>query len=259
MRSLVRRVLTTSLLSAGLVGMTTGAAAADTYEVQPGDTLSAIADQLEGVDSWQALHAANEAAVPDPTLIFPGQQLSLPGSGGTDVAETHEVEQGDTLAAIAREYDHVGSWQDLASANGISNPRALQIGTILSLVAEATPAEPAPEEAPAEEAPAEPEPEPESESTETADPEPEPAPEPTTSEGVWDRLAECESNGNWSINTGNGFYGGLQFTLDSWEWVGGTGYPHEASREEQIARAEILLERQGWSAWPSCSQQLGLR
>jgi hypothetical protein len=95
-------------------------------------------------------------------------------------------------------------------------------------------------------------------------PEPEPAPEPTPASGavdvsVWDRLAQCESGGNWSINTGNGYYGGLQFALSSWEWVGGSGYPHEASKAEQIARAEILLERQGWEAWPACSRQLGLR
>jgi flagellar biosynthesis GTPase FlhF len=76
---------------------------------------------------------------------------------------------------------------------------------------------------------------------------------------TWERLAECESGGNWSINTGNGFYGGLQFELRSWEWVGGSGYPHEASKQEQIRRAEILLQRQGWEAWPACSRQLGLR
>ena len=79
------------------------------------------------------------------------------------------------------------------------------------------------------------------------------------SAGVWDRVAECESGGNWQINTGNGFYGGLQFTIDSWNWVGGSGMPHEASKEEQISRAEILLDRQGWEAWPACSRQLGLR
>jgi hypothetical protein len=95
-------------------------------------------------------------------------------------------------------------------------------------------------------------------------PEPEPTPEPAATSGavdvsVWDRLAQCESGGNWSINTGNGFYGGLQFTIDSWRWVGGSGYPHEASKAEQIARAEILLGRQGWEAWPACSSKLGLR
>jgi hypothetical protein len=63
----------------------------------------------------------------------------------------------------------------------------------------------------------------------------------------------------WSIDTGNGYDGGLQFDLDSWRWVGGSGYPHEASQAEQIDRAEILHQREGWNAWPACSRELGLR
>lgn len=82
---------------------------------------------------------------------------------------------------------------------------------------------------------------------------------PAISSGsVWDELAQCESSGDWSIDTGNGFYGGLQFTLSSWEAVGGTGYPNQASRDEQILRAELLQARQGWGAWPVCSAKLGL-
>lgn len=76
---------------------------------------------------------------------------------------------------------------------------------------------------------------------------------------VWDRLAQCESGGNWAINTGNGFYGGLQFTISSWQAVGGSGLPSNASREEQIMRAERLLAIQGWGAWPACTAKLGLR
>jgi peptidoglycan hydrolase-like protein with peptidoglycan-binding domain len=76
---------------------------------------------------------------------------------------------------------------------------------------------------------------------------------------IWVRLAVCESGGNWSINTGNSYYGGLQFSLTSWRAVGGSGYPHQASMLEQMARAERLLDIQGWGAWPSCSRQLGLR
>lgn len=76
---------------------------------------------------------------------------------------------------------------------------------------------------------------------------------------VWDRLAQCEAGGNWAINTGNGYYGGLQFSLGSWQAVGGSGLPSDASREEQIARGEALLARQGWGAWPACSAKLGLR
>lgn len=76
---------------------------------------------------------------------------------------------------------------------------------------------------------------------------------------VWDSLAECESGGNWAINTGNGYYGGLQFNLQTWRAYGGTGYPHENSRAQQIAVAEKLRDaRGGYGAWPSCSSKLGL-
>ena len=76
---------------------------------------------------------------------------------------------------------------------------------------------------------------------------------------MWDVLAGCESSGDWHANTGNGYYGGLQFLPESWWLVGGQGMPHEASREEQIRRAELLLARQGWVAWPVCSIRVGLR
>ncbi len=76
---------------------------------------------------------------------------------------------------------------------------------------------------------------------------------------VWDRLAQCESGGNWSINTGNGYYGGLQFSASTWAAVGGTGLPHQHSREEQIKRGQILQARAGWGQWPHCSSRLGLR
>ncbi|MGO1193086.1 MAG: transglycosylase family protein [Nesterenkonia sp.] len=74
----------------------------------------------------------------------------------------------------------------------------------------------------------------------------------------WDRLAECESGGDWSINTGNGYYGGLQFSQQSWNAAGGSGSPANASKAEQIRVAENLQSMQGWGAWPSCSAQLGL-
>lgn len=77
--------------------------------------------------------------------------------------------------------------------------------------------------------------------------------------GTWDRIAQCESGGNWNINTGNGFYGGLQHTLSTWHAYGGTGMPHHASRAEQIRVAERVLAGQGWGAWPACSRKLGLR
>ncbi|WP_396894966.1 transglycosylase family protein [Mycolicibacterium sp.] len=68
----------------------------------------------------------------------------------------------------------------------------------------------------------------------------------------WDAIAACESSGNWAINTGNGYYGGLQFSPSTWAANGGSGMPHQASREEQIRVAENTLRTQGIGAWPSC-------
>jgi hypothetical protein len=76
---------------------------------------------------------------------------------------------------------------------------------------------------------------------------------------TWDRLAQCESGGNWAANTGNGYYGGLQFSLSSWQAVGGSGRPDQASRETQIAMGQRLWNQGGWSHWPACSSQLGYR
>ncbi len=78
---------------------------------------------------------------------------------------------------------------------------------------------------------------------------------------TWDRLAQCESSGNWSINTGNGYYGGLQVYQPTWNGFGGSQYASRAdlaTRGEQIAVAERVLATQGWGAWPACSRKLGL-
>ncbi|MBC2680962.1 resuscitation-promoting factor Rpf1 domain-containing protein [Corynebacterium anserum] len=77
----------------------------------------------------------------------------------------------------------------------------------------------------------------------------------------WDRLAQCESGGNWHINTGNGFSGGLQFHPQTWNGFGGQEFApmaYQASREEQIVVGERVLAAQGWGAWPACSAKLGL-
>jgi LysM repeat protein len=163
---------------------------------------------------------------------------------GAHDRSTHVVQRGDTLSRIAP-----SNWREVAAANGISNPDLIFPGQILRLDASAPSgggsgsSAPAPAPAPAE--------------TQSAAP----APAPASSGGgtVWDRLAECESGGNWSINTGNGYYGGLQFSQSSWSAAGGSGNPANASRAEQIRVAENLLQMQGWGAWPSCSSQLGLR
>ncbi|MFT5222201.1 MAG: putative cell wall-binding protein [Glaciecola sp.] len=76
---------------------------------------------------------------------------------------------------------------------------------------------------------------------------------------TWENLAECESHQQWDINTGNGYYGGLQFSHGTWQNVGGAGYAHQNTKWEQIYRGEILQERSGWGQWPHCSKKLGLR
>jgi len=78
---------------------------------------------------------------------------------------------------------------------------------------------------------------------------------------TWNRLAECESGGNWHINTGNGYYGGLQFSYSTWLGFGGGTFARRAdlaTREQQIIIAERVLKHQGWGAWPACSRKLGL-
>lgn len=81
------------------------------------------------------------------------------------------------------------------------------------------------------------------------------------SDRTWNRLAECESGGRWHIDTGNGYYGGLQISKSTWDGFGGgrfAAFPDNASREQQITIAERIQDGQGWGAWPSCSQQIGV-
>jgi Transglycosylase-like domain len=112
------------------------------------------------------------------------------------------------------------------------------------------PPPPTTEEPPAEEPPPTEEPPPPDSGGGLGDP---------NSYATWDALAECESGGDWHINTGNGYYGGLQFSLGSWQAVGGTGYPHEHSRETQITMGQRLYASSGWGAWPACTAELGWR
>ncbi|MCT7657336.1 resuscitation-promoting factor [Mycobacterium deserti] len=85
---------------------------------------------------------------------------------------------------------------------------------------------------------------------------------PVSNGATWDALSRCEAGGNWAINTGNGFYGGVQFDQNTWERNGGLRYAARAdlaTREEQIAIAEVTRARQGWGAWPTCSGKIGTR
>lgn len=85
---------------------------------------------------------------------------------------------------------------------------------------------------------------------------------PVSQGGAWDALSRCEAGGNWATNSGNGFYGGVQFDQNTWERNGGLRYAQradQATREEQIAIAEVTRARQGWGAWPVCSGRVGVR
>jgi LysM repeat protein len=176
----------------------------------------------------------------------------------------HTVKPGDTLWKL------VGNrYAEVAAANGISDPNMIYVGQTINLDLSA----PAPasysSESSSSDSSSQDYSSDSSESTESYEapapapaPEPAPAPAPASSGsngGTWDALAQCESGGNWSINTGNGYYGGLQFTQGSWSAAGGSGSPQNASREEQIRVAENLQASQGWGAWPACSSKLGLR
>jgi LysM repeat protein len=188
-------------------------------------------------------------------LIGAGLTAGLIASSATAAAahpEFYEVQSGDTLASIAAQFDEVSSWRELHESNGLADPNLIHVGQRIDLWGgTAVNASPAPST--------------KSSSTKASSAKASSAKAPSskasssTGAGVWDRLAACESNGNWSINTGNGYYGGLQFSRSSWQAVGGSGYPHEASKQEQINRAEKLLDIQGWGAWPACSSRLGLR
>lgn len=87
------------------------------------------------------------------------------------------------------------------------------------------------------------------------------SPAQAATSSTWERLANCESGGNWHINTGNGYYGGLQFSAGTWDGNGGGRFASRAdlaTRSEQMLIAENVLDARGWSPWPACSSRLGL-
>lgn len=173
-----------------------------------------------------------------------------------------KVAPGDSLSKLAEQ--HNSTYQRIFFANEeINNPDLIYPDQELRVPAadEQLTERPLPVNAPAEVLAADPVVQ---AAPQTAAPVPQrvaqPTPAPAVAGGsVWDQLAMCEATGNWAANTGNGYYGGVQFSLSSWQAVGGTGLPSDASREEQIMRAERLLAIQGWGAWPACSAKLGLR
>ncbi|MDI3313971.1 MAG: transglycosylase family protein [Mycobacterium sp.] len=160
---------------------------------------------------------------------------------GTAYAEGEAWDVSAAFGAAAEEPAAVAAEERTPEAGEPAAPEALEAAE--SDAADA----PAPEAAP--EAPAAPAPAPAAEA-----PAVHPAPQKAYSVN-WDAIAQCESGGNWSINTGNGYSGGLQFTPGTWAANGGSGSPANASREEQIRVAENVLRTQGLGAWPVCGRR----
>jgi LysM repeat protein len=169
-------------------------------------------------------------------------------AGASEPTTPYTVQPGDTLSRLAP-----NNWRQVAAGNGIENPDLIFVGQVIDLSATA----PAPAYRPSRSQSS-------SSSQRQAPARSSSRPQASSSSSsgggtVWDRLAQCESGGNWSISTGNGYYGGLQFSQGSWSAAGGSGNPADASREEQIRVAQNLQSQQGWGAWPACSRALGLR
>jgi len=171
---------------------------------------------------------------------------------------SYTVRDGDTLSSIAR--DQMGdpaAWPAIWQANQpvMTDPDVLAVGQVVTIPPPGTPVPPAPAHQ-RQQAVVQPVAVARTPRVGTA---PSPAPAPAPHTGVnWDAIARCESGGNWHINTGNGFYGGLQFTYGTWLGYGGGAYAPRAdlaSREQQIAVAERVLAGQGIGAWPVCGRR----
>lgn len=221
------------------------------------DVYVVMADSEEESSERAAARKMPEA---EPEVPRPGSRREFSESASRtrqrrDRPEVVTVTLSDSLADIAEEFEGVtacdvygANQDDIDDPGVIYSGQELEIPTSSANLSEQTcpqmqeAAEPAPESVP--------EPEPVQPDTQNA---------PT---GVWDRLAQCESGGDWSINTGNGFYGGLQFHPGTWARYGGHKFApnaHQASRDQEIVIAERVLAREGWGAWPACSRKLGLR
>jgi len=175
---------------------------------------------------------------------------NLTGASGQDL-DAPDPSAGSTAAPQPDAGSGAGSGSDAGADAGSGPGRGSAEPAPTSIPAPA----PKPAPAPAPPPPAPPQP-----------PPPQPAPPkaapPAPADGVWDELAQCESTGNWAINTGNGYYGGLQFDLSTWKAYGGAAYtprPDQATREQQIAVAtKVRDDRGGYGSWPACAAKLGL-
>jgi LysM repeat protein len=169
------------------------------------------------------------------------------------------VNAGDTLTSIAT--DHSTTSQRMYDANTeVQQPDLIYPGQQLRVpstdeqLADRPMPQPAPAPAPAVVAAVE-----QAAPEEAAAPAPVEASAPAVAGGsVWDQIAQCESGGNWAINTGNGFYGGIQFDHGTWGGYGGYADANLAPREVQIQKAEQIRAARGFAPWPACAAKLGL-
>ncbi|WP_277602369.1 LysM peptidoglycan-binding domain-containing protein [Macrococcus armenti] len=200
-----------------------------TYVIVPGDTLGKIASQysvtVAQLKAWNGLQS---------DLIIAGDTLKINGSVGTPVS--NNVQQAPVNPVAQSTYK--APVQPAVSKTTYEAP-------VKNQVAQSTyqaPVQQTVYSAPKQQV------------TYTKT---QAAPAPRVNNGLnWSALAQCESGGNASINTGNGFYGMYQFDLQTWQSVGGSGYPHQASAAEQTKRAQILYNSRGAQPWPACGARL---
>lgn len=194
------------------------------FKIILGTALGAIAlflaSPVAHADSVDDLLAANPT-ITNRDHIEVGQVITIPNQ------QPYVVQVNDTLTKIAN-----GLTATPQPANSAPLPSAPEGGTQVLPVAATDNAPPA-----------------------VTPPQPPPGPAKVSMSRNWDAIAACESGGNWHINTGNGFVGGLQFTMSTWRSNGGQGSPAAASREEQIRVAENVLHSQGIGAWPVCGKR----
>jgi len=233
----------------------------DTTKV-PG-TAPLVDDMVVDVDRVSVDRVTKTVSVPPTTTeqrtddLYKGETKVVDEGAAGTVVETWRV---STIDGVVTGSKKLSSTQTVAP-----KPKVVAVGTKVKPAPKPKPAPKAPSAPPARSAPAAPTAPaapaaPPARSARPAPPAPSDPGSPAVPAGsVWDRLAQCESGGNWSINTGNGYYGGLQFNLGTWRAYGGTGYPHENSRETQIAVATRLHAERGFNPWPACSDKLGLR
>ncbi len=179
-----------------------------------------------------------EQVVEDPELPRGEKEIVDPGASG---------EQTAIMRVFVQDGQEVRREQVRAGANTPPSPRVVKVGT------QDAPQDPPSQDSPSQDSPPRDAPQRQSVSG---------AGSGSSGGGVWDQIANCEAGGNWAINTGNGYYGGLQFDAQTWRVNGGTQYaplPHQATREEQIVVATKIRDaRGGYGAWPACARKLGL-